>query len=331
MLVYLLGTGLHYYIVALIVLASIVVFVCLLQLIPETPRWLVANGERLLANSILYKLRGPRADVVHEMETLEKAVASEDELTFVRRVLLLKHRAVFVPFVLSLFLMFFQQFSGVNVVIFYAGKVVQDAGMEPTPAALSADFGVGIIQVVATFVSVLLVDILGRRILLISGATLLTLSTGCLGLYFLLLHHCNNRPNCPVDHFYIVAIVCLAVFIIGFSIGWGPIPWVLMGELAPMQVRGLLCGIATAVNWSFAAIITSSFDKYEAAVHPWWAWWSFTVCIALSIPFVFFFLPETRGKDLQDIQEYFSLRYGSASNGHIQHHNYKESRSDTNS
>ena len=319
-MIYLLGTWISYFVVALVVLGGIVVFILLLQLIPETPRWLVANGERLLANSILYKLRGPRANVVQEMELLEKAIASEEELTFAHKVSLLKKRAVFIPFVLSLFLMFFQQFSGINVVIFYAGNVMQEAGFSADQASLYSDIGIGIVQVIATFVSVLLVDILGRRILLMSGATLLTLSTAVLGLYFFL----TSRHDYG-DNFYFLAIVCLAIFIIGFSIGWGPIPWVMMGELAPMQVRGLLSGIATALNWGFAAIITSSFSKYEDLVHPYGAWWSFTVCIGLSIPFVYLFLPETKGKDLQDIQDYFDRRYGGvAANGSIQRPRYEE-------
>ena len=122
-------------------------------------------------------------------------------------------------------------------------------------------------------------------------------------------HHGSAMFYCD-DNFGFLAVGCLAIFIIGFSIGWGPIPWVMMGELAPLQVRGILSGIATAVNWSFATVITSAFSKYEEAVQPYGAWWSFCLISVLSVVFVIVFLPETKGKDLEEIEAYFKKRYG---------------------
>ena len=275
---------------------------------------MIANRQRLRANAILYRLRGPKANIVREMNTLEKAIEKEEEFSFVDQVKMLSQRSSLIPLIFSIILMFFQQFCGINVIIFYAGNVLETANMTANTASISADFGVGVIQVIFTLISVLLVDLLGRRVLLTLGGALLSLSTAALGLYFFLKDNGHFKHDHIINdshsHFYYLAVACLAVFIIGFSLGWGPIPWLMMGELAPLQIRGIVSGIATALNWSFSAVITVSFSKYSSVVHPYGAWWTFAVISALSIVFVLVFLPETRGKDLEDIQEYFEERYG---------------------
>ena len=308
LLIYLMTTWIHYYIVALVAIGCTLIFAIAVIFLPETPRWLIANRQRLRANAILYRLRGPKANIVREMNTLEKAIEKEEEFSFVDQVKMLSQRSSLIPLIFSIVLMFFQQFCGINVIIFYAGNVLETARVKN--ANISADFGVGVIQVIFTLISVLLVDLLGRRVLLTLGGALLSLSTAALGIFFFLEHQYPNNGTIQSEGFQYIAVACLAVFIIGFSLGWGPIPWLMMGELAPLQIRGIVSGIATALNWSFSAIITVSFSKYSSVVHPYGAWWTFAVISALSIVFVLVFLPETRGKDLEDIQEYFEKRYG---------------------
>ena len=310
LLIYLMTTWIRYYIVALVAIGCTLIFAIAVIFLPETPRWLIANRQRLRANAILYRLRGPKANIVREMNTLEKAIEKEEEFSFVDQVKMLRQKSSLIPLIFSIFLMFFQQFCGINVIIFYAGNLLETAHMSADKANISADLGVGVIQVIFTLISVLLVDLLGRRVLLTLGGALLSLSTAALGIFFFLEHHYPKNNTIQSEDFQFIAVACLAVFIIGFSLGWGPIPWLMMGELAPLQIRGIVSGIATALNWSFSAVITVSFDKYSHVVHPYGAWWTFSVISALSIVFVLVFLPETRGKDLEDIQEYFEKRYG---------------------
>ena len=312
LLIYILNTVVAYYITSLVVMGIVVLFAICVLFIPESPRWLVANHHELEANNVLYKIRGPRADVAREMRQLKKVVESQSEISFWEKVAMFRRTSVLVPMLLSIALMFFQQFCGINIVIFYAGNVLKSADVSHPD--LAADFGVGIIQVLATFVGVLLVDILGRRILLSVGGVLLSVSTGVLGVYFYLHDH-KCHGNISDAHWYCdsqfgyLAVGCLAVFIIGFSIGWGPIPWLMMTELAPMQVRGIMSGVATAINWTFAAIITVSFNYYVKVVNTYGAWWTFCVISFLSVVFTIVFLPETKGKELEDIEEYFNQRY----------------------
>ena len=314
LIIYVLNTFVPYYITSLVVMATALAFSLGVLLIPESPRWLVSNGQELEANRVLHLLRGPNANVQREMKGLMDIVESQSKLSLVAKLQMFKRRAVFIPMIFSIFLMFFQQFCGINIVIFYAGSVLKSAGVKSPD--LSADFGVGVIQVIATFVSVMLVDVLGRKILLSFGGFLLALSTGVLGLYFFLHDStCNGiisdkHVYCESDFGYL-AVISLAIFIIGFSIGWGPIPWVMMTELAPLQVRGIMSGIATALNWLFAFIITSAFDPYKSKVQAYGAWWTFCGISVLSIVFTIVLLPETKGKDLEDIEDEFNRRYGS--------------------
>ena len=148
----------------------------------------------------------------------------------------------------------------------------------------------------------------------VSGV-LLSVSTGILGVYFYLHdHNCHGKISdahfyCD-SHFGYLADVCLAIFIIGYSIGWGPIPWVMMTELAPMQVRGIMSGVTTTMNWTFASITTISFNYYVNGVNAYCAWWIFCGISCLSVLFTIVFLPETKGIGLEEIEEFFNQRFG---------------------
>ena len=83
-----------------------------------------------------------------------------------------------------------------------------------------------------------------------------------------------------------------------------------MGELAPLQVCGIVGGISAALNWSFAILVTGAFYEYQEAVHSYGAWWSFCFISSLSVVFVIMFLPETKGKDLEEIEVDFKRKYG---------------------
>ena len=265
--------------------------------IPETPRWLLVNGKEEDAKKALQRLRGRAINIDKEMSRLLDDIQAEGESTLAEKLLEFKKWPVIIALVLSLALMFFQQFCGINAIIFYGAKITASAKVPDPDLAFS--LGIGLMQVFVTFIGVILIDLAGRKKLLVSGGVLLFIGTTLLGVCYIL---CALHPHyCKYTSY--VALVALVTFITGFSIGWGAIPWVMMGELAPLKVRGIMGGIATAVNWSFATIVTLFFNDYQKAVHPYSAWWSFAFVVFLSIPFVIFLLPETKGKNLEDIQE----------------------------
>ena len=299
---------------ALIAAALVAIFAISLLFIKETPRWLYKKNKDLQGNLTLNFLRGPKADVPKEIRGIKNAINDTAGFTLWDQLKALKHRAVFLPFLLILMLMFFQQFSGINAAIFYSTQIFMGAGVSSHTAPLVSLLAVGLVQIFATLVSVVLVDLLGRKILLVVSSSGMLLSSTGLGIYFLIYdHYCHktlddsssNLAACQSTSFGGLAIACIVLFIISFSLGWGPIPWSMMSELLPLQIRDLAGAVATFVNWTFAFVITLSFNKYAVAVTPKFAWWSFGFIMLISIFCVLFLLPETKGRKLEEIEEHF--------------------------
>ena len=307
-----------YYHVSLVALGIVLVFEALMLITKETPRWLMAHGKSDKAKEVLKFLRGPACNTDKELNGMTDAMNKQPHLSFRETLHEFRHRTVYFPLLLALGLAFFQQLSGINAAIFYAATIFQDARVSsPT---LVASFAVGGVQVVFTLASVLLVDLTGRKVLLVVGAGVLSVSGGMVGLEFILgIKHCIPDSSC---RFSPMAIVGLMVYIMAFSIAWGAIPWLMMSELIPQRVRGISSGIVTAFNWSLAAVVTGAFKSYSEAVTPYGAWWTFAVIIALSIPFVVVLLPETKGRSLEEIEELFEHHHGNKEKDKLIDSNY---------
>ena len=189
--------------------------------------------------------------------------------------------------------MIVQQLSGINAVIFYAGDILGSAGIK------DRDFGgliVMIVQFLVTGISCCLVDKLGRRTLLLLSLASMTLAATLMGLYFAL-----GAPS-PI------ALVALIIYISGFSIGLGPVPWLLMSELLPKRSRAVASAAATMLNWAGAFIVTESYDYVVIALRPSGAFFLFTAVIAFGFLYVSSALPETKGLSLNAIEDLFTNR-----------------------
>ena len=293
------GVYINYYWLAVIPLGLTAVFAVFTVSLYETPRFLISQGKNIEAGRVLQWLRGKHYDVVNEQREIENQIRSEVKLSFSETIQEFKTRPVYHPLILALLLMFFQQFCGINAIIFNAEDIFRNVTTKDSN--LISSFSVGLTQVVATFVGVILTDLLGRRTLLISGAFIMCVSISVAGLYEL-LHHKH-----PHDDISAMGISGLVVYNVGFSIGWGALPWLMASELVPMRVRGAGVGIATFLNWLLAAIVTGGYKFYQDAVHPWFAFWSFGVVCLIALLFVAIFLPETKRKSLEDIEKSFEI------------------------
>ena len=317
------GIGLEYEWLSVIALGVFAIFIPLTTTLVETPRWLISKGRNRKAGKALLWLRGRGFAIAKEQTEIEQQLASENEISIWESIQAFKTKPALHPMILVLTLMFLQQFSGINAVVFNAQKIFEESRV--SDAALVASLAIGSVQVVATFVGFLLTDVLGRRILLIVGGLIMTFSMVAMGTYSYL----TNKPYCHpdastdlnstntttrtvtgcVEDLQPLAITSMMCYMIGFSIGWGALPWVISSEIIPMRVRGVGMGIATFANFSFAAIITGSFDAYQEAVQTWGAFWSFGLICFLSVIFVAIFIPETKGKSLEEIERYFYNRH----------------------
>ena len=305
-------TFLKYTDVSLIASGIITLFAILLLFVVETPWWLYRRGKDLEGNRTLNFLRGPRADVPKEIRGI-KSVLHDINFTIIDQLKAFRKRPIYLPFVLVLCLMFFQQFSGINAAVFYSTQIFESAAIS-NPALVTL-LAVGLVQIFATFVSVILVDFLGRKTLLVISSSGMLASSAGLGIYFYIFDSfcktclgdgcVGHLSVCHHTAFGGLAIASVVAFIVSFSLGWGPITWSMMSELVPLRVRSLASSIATFVNWTFAFIITLAFTDYARAVTPKFAWWSFSVVMLASILFVLFLLPETKGRRLDEIETHF--------------------------
>ena len=300
------GNYITYYWLAIIPLAITCIFVLMMVMLKETPRWLLSQGRKLEARDNLVWLRGPNYDVDKELTETEKQLDSEEKLSISELIEEFKKRSVYYPILLAAFLMFFRQFCGILAITFYVEEIFKQAHIQsPGLIAPLASSGV---EVIAAIFTVVLLDMVGRRVLLISSAAVMCVSLSSLGVYEFLINepycHPPDDPKCQ-NHLYPLAIASMAGYVLGFSLGWGAIPFLLASELIPLRVRGAGVGIATCVNWTGAIIITGTFKDYEKVVKPWGVSWSFSLMCFLAIVFVAVFIPETKGRSLEQIESYF--------------------------
>ena len=300
------GNYITYYWLAIIPLAITCTFVLMMAMVKETPRWLISQGRRIEARTILVWLRGPEYDVDKEITETEEQLDSEEKISISELIQEFKKRSVYHPILLTIFLMFFRQFNGIMAIMFYVEEIFKQAHVRSP--GLVAPLATGGVDIFATTLVVMLLDIIGRRILLVLSAAVMLLSLLSLGVYEFLINepycHPPDDSKCK-DHLYPLAIGSMACYMLGFSLGWGSIPFVMTSELIPLRVRGAGVGIATCVNWTGSIIITGAFKDYEKAVEPWGVSWSFSLMCFLAVIFVAVFIPETKGRSLEQIESYF--------------------------
>ena len=302
------GAYITYYWLAVITLAVISLFTLLVVTLKETPRWLMTQDRQYEAQEVLVWLRGAQYDVDNELKEVAQQLKLENiiKLSIPQTIKELKKKAVFYPIIIALLLSFFQQFSGITGVSYNAEDVFKDANIK-NPGLLSAII-IGGVQSIATLFGVLLADVVGRRILLIISSTVMCLSLAVMGTY----EYLNEEPYCdPPDdsncksHLYPMAIASIACFVTGFSIGMGGLPWIITSEIIPLKVKGFGVGIVTCANWTFVIIITGLFRNYKDAVHSWGVFWSFGLVCFVGIFYVAVFVPETKGKSLEETERSF--------------------------
>lgn len=262
---------------------------------PESPYFYVMKNRAQNAENALKWLRGDGfnysdelADIKIEHESNARRSASWSTI--------LSKPATKRGLMISLILLLFTQLSGVNAVIFYTGDIFEQtkSGIKPTLATII----VGIMQVIATFTASVTVDRLGRRFLLITSATIMCACNIGLGVYFHLLDH----EYSSIDKLSWLPISSLCVYIIAFSLGLGPIPWVLVGELFSTEAKAIAGSLSGSGSWLIAFFVTKEFSNLVDLIGRGPTFFVFAVFAAICGLFVFFAIPETKGRSFNEIQ-----------------------------
>ncbi|XP_043511969.1 facilitated trehalose transporter Tret1-2 homolog [Frieseomelitta varia] len=294
LLSYLLGTFVNMRILSIVSATIPVVFFVVFMFMPESPIYYLKKGLEDSAKKSLIRLRGVEYDIETELQH-QKDALKENKNT-VSFWTLIHQRATLKGFIVAYGLMFFQQLCGVNVVIFYTNYIFIKAGSTLDSHYLTII--IGAMQILAVFVSTLTVDRVGRRILLLASIICSGLATFVLGIYFYLLDN-----DIDVNSITWLPPTSLCIFIIMFNIGFGPLPWMMLGELFAAEVKGVAASSACFLNAVLGFTVTKFFSNLTNAIGIGPTFWLFTVVCVIGMFFVYLLVPETKGKSLGDIQK----------------------------
>jgi len=263
---------------------------------PESPRWLLRKGRETDARAVLARSRSAE-EVESELAEIRGVLAAERASVGFRE-LFGDSRLRGVLF-LGIGLAFMQQIIGINTIIYYAPTILTDLGYGDV-AAIAANAGLGVLTVIITVVMLLyVVDRVGRRQPLILGAIGMCLSMVLLAVVFFAGTSSGSAGW--------IAIVGLAAFKICFSLSWGGMVWILLGEIFPLRARGTAMGVATLFNWLGNFLVGLLFPVVLGATSGGTVFVIFAVLCAAACGFAYKWLPETKGHSLEQIEERFGV------------------------
>ncbi|GLB47526.1 hypothetical protein WR164_15050 [Philodulcilactobacillus myokoensis] len=267
-------------------------------LLPESPRYLVKEGKNLEALQVLTILRKKsRENPEDELKGIEK-VSRNDKQGGMKELFTIARPALFA----AIGIMLFQQLVGINAVIYFLPQVFIKGFHFPTASAIWISVGIGIVNFVVTVLAYLIMDKVNRKTILIFGSLVMGISLGILA---------TLNFTVSISTAAIPTIILIAIYICGFAISWGPVAWVLIGEIFPLSVRGIGTAIGSASNWIANFVVSQFFLAILAAFHnnvggPFIIFAAFAF---LSLFFVMKFVPETRNKSLEQIEADLIHRY----------------------
>ncbi|XP_070286729.1 solute carrier family 2, facilitated glucose transporter member 8 isoform X1 [Myotis yumanensis] len=277
---------------------------------PETPRFLLTQHKRQEALAAVRFLWGS------EQGWEEPPVGAEHQQGF--QLAQLRRPGIYKPFAIGILLMVFQQLSGINAVMFYAETIFEEAKFKDSSLASVI---VGAIQVLFTAGAALVMDRAGRRLLLALSGVVMVFSTSAFGTYFKLTQGSSSNsshvdllapvsmePADPSVGLAWLAVGSMCLFIAGFAVGWGPIPWLLMSEIFPLRVKGVATGVCVLTNWLMAFLVTKEFSSLMEVLRPYGAFWLASAFCVGGVLFTMFCVPETKGKTLEQITAHFEGR-----------------------
>ena len=263
--------------------------------LPETPRWLIRGGHHEVAHRVLVRIR-ELPDVNIEIEEIKASLAQQAESGHWTDLL---RRQVRPALFVGLGLAVFQQITGINTVIYYAPKILQTAGFNSASGAILATVGVGVVNVAMTIIAMFLVDRAGRRPLLLVGIAGMIITLGVLGLSF---RH-------PSGQLAWIAVICLMGYVASFAISLGPIFWLLIAEIYPLKIRGLAEGTAATFNWASNLIVSLTFLTLVEKLGASSTFLLYAVASVASWFFAYCFVPETKGRSLEQIEAFWRARH----------------------
>lgn len=291
------------------VFPAIIMFIGMIFL-PETPRWLISKGHDERCRQVLEKVEDP--SLVEEVISKMKAEVEMDKINKVRWTDIFK-KWLRVPLIIAIGIMFVQQFTGINTIIYYSPKIFLMSGFADAQAAVWASVSVGVVNVAFTILSLFMIDRLGRRKLYFIGLTGIVVALIAMGTCFALQATLG-------DSIKWLTISLVWVYIIFFAISLGPLGWLIISEIFPLSVRGIGSSIGALSNWLFNGVVAFTFFKIvkgltmpdtsiilkgEDLGNPAGAFFLYALVGIIGLIWGYFYIPETKNVTLEKIEEHW--------------------------
>ncbi len=261
-----------------------VLFFLLLLGVPESRRWLVKNGREDEARAVLARADTAEAAAAGIREIKDTLALEEGSFREIFRPAFRR------PLLIAVVLAVFQQITGINAILYYAPRIFEGAGFERM-SAIGQSTVVGLVNMLFTVVAIVLADKVGRR-------PLLLIATAGMGASLVLLGAAFKFQFLPASALLLVILLYIAFF----ASAMGPLVWVVMAEIFPIKVRGAAMGLATLVLWLADFAVTLTFPVISDRFHPASAFWLYAAMCALDLVFIGRYLPETKGRTLEEIE-----------------------------
>jgi MFS transporter, sugar porter (SP) family len=262
---------------------------------PSSPRWLYSKGRIDKARSVLERIRMTK-NVSEEMKEIRASLVCEQECNWSE----ILDPVIRPALIIGIGLAAFQQLTGINTVIYYAPTILEFAGFQSAAISILATAGIGMINVIMTIVAILLIDRVGRRPLLLIGLIGMIISLAILGTAFFL-------PGLSTS-LGLLSVISLMLYVGSFAIGLGPVFWLMISEIYPLRVRGRAMSTATIVNWGTNLLVAITFLSLIQLIGTSGTFWLYSIIGIIAWVFVYFLVPETKGKSLEEIE--MQLRAG---------------------
>jgi sugar porter (SP) family MFS transporter len=255
--------------------------------LPESPRWLARKGFREKALENFHRLgRGDEAET--ELAEVESTLQEEQEGFGI-----LLRPGFRVAVLVGVGLAIFQQITGINTIIYYAPTILQKSGYPSAKAAILATAIIGLANIVIAVIAILLVDHVGRRILLLISTAGMAVTLGLIGWAF-------HAKAAGLVVFYEIIGYCVA-----FGIGLGPVMWLLISEIYPTKIRGKAMSLATLSVWGSNWLVAVTFLTLLNQAGPAKTFWLYGLISVAALVFCYFFVPETKGRTLEQIEHHW--------------------------
>lgn len=254
--------------------------------LPESPRWLITHAGKREAGLEIFRKINPDLSAAELSALADSVEQSAGDRSTPAKLFTMRLKT---PILLAFLVAFFNQLSGINAILYFAPRIFQMTGLD-SQAALLQSVGIGVTNLVFTYVGLYLIDRLGRRTLLYIG------SFG----YIISLGLCSWAFH---TEFYAIVPFCIFAFIAAHAVGQGTVIWVLISEIFPNRNRAAGQSLGCFTHWFFAASLTFVFPKMAEALAPATIFGFFCFMMVLQLVWVKTMVPETKGIALEDMQE----------------------------